>query len=64
MTNKKAVVYIRLKDGVLDPQGITIERAILNMGYDSVAQVRSGRVVDRPRLPRDRSECHIRGVIR
>ncbi|SYZ73910.1 conserved hypothetical protein [Candidatus Zixiibacteriota bacterium] len=41
--NKKAIVYIRLKDGVLDPQGITIERAILNMGYDAISSVRSGK---------------------
>ena len=43
MTNKKAVVYIKLKEGVLDPQGVTIQRAILNMGYDAVASVRSGK---------------------
>ena len=43
MSNKKAIVYVRLKDGVLDPQGLTIQKAILNMGYDQVASVRSGR---------------------
>lgn len=43
MSNKKATVFVRLKDGVLDPQGITIQKAILNMGYDEVASVRSGR---------------------
>jgi len=43
MDNKKAVVYVRLKEGVLDPQGLTIHKAILNMGYDEVAAVRSGR---------------------
>ena len=43
MSQKKAVVYIRLKEGVLDPQGITIERAIANIGYDMVNSVRSGR---------------------
>ena len=43
MKNKKAIVYVRLKEGVLDPQGITIQRAILNMGYDMVSSVRSGR---------------------
>jgi phosphoribosylformylglycinamidine synthase len=43
MSNKKAVVYVRLKDGVLDPQGLTIHKAIMNMGYDQVASVRSGR---------------------
>lgn len=43
MSNRKAVVYVRLKDGVLDPQGVTIQRAISNMGYDMVKSVRSGR---------------------
>jgi phosphoribosylformylglycinamidine synthase PurS subunit len=43
MSDKKAIVYVRLKEGVLDPQGITIQRAILNMGYDMVSSVRSGR---------------------
>ena len=31
--NKKAVVYVRLKDGVLDPQGVTIQKALNQMGY-------------------------------
>ena len=43
MSNKKAIVYVRLKSGVLDPQGLTIHKAILNMGYDMVNSVRSGR---------------------
>jgi phosphoribosylformylglycinamidine synthase PurS subunit len=43
MKHKKAIVYIRLKNGVLDPQGVTIQRAILNMGYDAVASVKSGK---------------------
>ncbi len=43
MSKNKATVFIRLKDGVLDPQGLTIERAIKNMGYDSIKSVRSGR---------------------
>nr|MBN2277193.1 phosphoribosylformylglycinamidine synthase subunit PurS [candidate division Zixibacteria bacterium] len=43
MKSKKAVVYVRLKDGVLDPQGVTIQRAIANMGYDMINSVKSGR---------------------
>jgi len=43
MSTKKAVVYIRLKDGVLDPQGKTIAHAMGNMGYDEFNSVRSGR---------------------
>ncbi len=40
---KKAVVYIRLKEGVLDPQGKTIGLALSNMGYTEFESVRSGR---------------------
>lgn len=39
----KAVVYVRLKDGVLDPQGVTIHKALTQMGYDDFVSVRSGR---------------------
>ena len=39
----KAVVHVRLKDGVLDPQGVTIKKALAQMGYDEVLSVRSGR---------------------
>ncbi len=41
--NKRAVVHVRLKEGVLDPQGVTIYKALLQMGYDEFASVRSGR---------------------
>jgi phosphoribosylformylglycinamidine synthase PurS subunit len=43
VSKKKAIVYIRLKDGVLDPQGKTIAQAMGNMGYDEFSSVRSGR---------------------
>ena len=41
--NKKAVVYVRLKEGVLDPQGVTIHKALKQMGYDDFMSVRSGK---------------------
>jgi phosphoribosylformylglycinamidine synthase PurS subunit len=40
---KKAVVYVRLKDGVLDPQGVTIHKALMQMGYRDFISVRSGK---------------------
>ncbi len=44
MTNKRrAVVYVRLKDGVLDPQGVTIQKALAQMGYGEFVSVRSGK---------------------
>jgi phosphoribosylformylglycinamidine synthase len=41
--NRKAIVYVRLKDGVLDPQGVTIHKALTQMGYEDFLSVRSGR---------------------
>ena len=41
--NKKAIVYVRLKDGVLDPQGVTIGKALKQMGYSDFVSVRTGR---------------------
>ena len=42
----RALVYVRLKDGVLDPQGSTIQRALDNMGYQGVKDVRSGKIFE------------------
>ena len=42
-SNKKAVVYVRLKEGVLDPQGVTIQKALNQMGYSDFLSVRTGR---------------------
>ncbi len=39
----KAIVYVRLKEGVLDPQGTTIKRALEDMGYKGIEEVRSGK---------------------
>jgi phosphoribosylformylglycinamidine synthase len=41
--SRKAVVHVRLKDGVLDPQGVTIQKALAQMGYDDFTSVRTGR---------------------
>lgn len=39
----KARVIVTLKDGVLDPQGQAIEKALQNLGFDGVGAVRQGR---------------------
>ncbi len=44
--HKKAVVHVRLKEGVLDPQGVTIGKALAQMGYDEILSVRTGRVFE------------------
>ncbi len=42
----KAKVYVRLKNGVLDPQGQTIQSSIERMGYDFASEVRVGKVFE------------------
>ncbi|MHB1132749.1 MAG: phosphoribosylformylglycinamidine synthase subunit PurS [Chloroflexota bacterium] len=38
-----AKVYVTLKPLVNDPQGITIQGALHNLGFDSVKSVRAGK---------------------
>ena len=38
-----ARVEVRLRPGIADPEGATIERALPALGFDGVASVRSGR---------------------
>jgi phosphoribosylformylglycinamidine synthase len=42
----KATVTVRLKPGVLDPQGVTISKALQSMGYDGIGDVRAGKVFE------------------
>ena len=42
----KAKVHIRLKQGVLDPQGKAIEGALAGLGFDGVDNVRQGKFIE------------------
>ena len=42
----KAFVTVTLKTGVLDPQGKAIGHALNNLGFDSVTNVRAGKVFE------------------
>jgi len=42
----KGKVFVKKKPGVLDPEGATIQKALLNLGYREVGSVRSGRVFE------------------
>jgi phosphoribosylformylglycinamidine synthase subunit PurS len=49
-------VLIRPKEGILDPQGQTVERALPALGFEGVSNVHVGRLVeltieDESRLP-------------
>jgi phosphoribosylformylglycinamidine synthase len=42
----RARVLIRPKEGILDPQGQAIERALPALGFEGVSEVRVGRLVE------------------
>jgi phosphoribosylformylglycinamidine synthase len=42
----KARVLIRPKEGILDPQGKAVERALPALGFGGVSHVRVGRMVE------------------
>jgi phosphoribosylformylglycinamidine synthase len=42
----KARVLIRPKEGILDPQGQAVERALPALGFEGVSEVRIGRLVE------------------
>ena len=39
-------VLVRPKEGILDPQGIAVERALPALGFDGVANVHVGRLIE------------------
>jgi phosphoribosylformylglycinamidine synthase len=39
-------VLIRPKEGILDPQGQAVERALPALGYEGVANVHVGRLIE------------------
>jgi phosphoribosylformylglycinamidine synthase len=42
----RARVEVRLKDGVLDPQGAAIGRALAQLGFAGVGEVRQGKMIE------------------
>jgi phosphoribosylformylglycinamidine synthase len=42
----KARVLIRPKEGILDPQGKAVERALPALGFEGIGQVHVGRMVE------------------
>lgn len=42
----KAGVKVTLKDGVLDPQGVTIGRALGDLGFKSIIGVSTGKLFE------------------
>lgn len=42
----KAKIYISLKEGILDPQGKAVERALSVLGFTDVEEVRIGKYLE------------------
>ena len=42
----RARVLIRPKAGILDPQGVAVERALPALGFEGVSEVHVGRMVE------------------
>ena len=42
----RAIVYIRLKTEVLDPQGQAIESALKNLGENKINNIRQGKLIE------------------
>ena len=55
----RARITIMPKEGILDPQGLTVGKALLNLGIKGVREVRIGKFVeiDMPKLTREKAEA-------
>jgi phosphoribosylformylglycinamidine synthase subunit PurS len=42
----RARILVRPKEGILDPQGQAVERALPALGFDGVANVHIGRLIE------------------
>lgn len=42
----KAIVRVKLKDGILDPQGKAVSNALHHLGYDEIRDVRIGKLIE------------------
>jgi phosphoribosylformylglycinamidine synthase len=56
----RARVHVRLKDGVLDPQGAAIGRALAQLGFAGVREVRQGKMIELQLDENDRVEAEAR----
>ena len=53
----RARVHVRLKDGVLDPQGAAIGRALGQLGFAGVGEVRQGKMIELQLEDTDRAKA-------
>ena len=53
----RAIVYIRLKTEVLDPQGQAIESALKNLGENNINNIRKGKLIEMDIEAKNREEA-------
>jgi phosphoribosylformylglycinamidine synthase len=60
----KATVVVMLKNGVLDPQGEAVRRALSSLGFEGVDGVRQGKVIELDLSAQDRAaaETEVRAM--
>ncbi len=56
----RARIVIRLRRGVLDPQGTTIRKALESLGFPEVRELRVGRVLELTLDATDRARAQAR----
>ena len=42
----KAKVYVTLREGIIDPQGIAVKNSLVSLGYDGTKSVRIGKFIE------------------
>ena len=54
----RARIQIMPKDGILDPQGVTVNKALKNLGIKGIDSIRMGKFIeiDLPKLTKDKAE--------
>ena len=53
----RAIIYIRLKTEVLDPQGQAIESALKNLGENNINNIRQGKLIEMDIEAKNREEA-------
>jgi len=57
MTTFVAKVFVKLKPGILDPQGEAIANALRSLGFEDVENARTGKVIELKLAAHDRQEA-------
>jgi phosphoribosylformylglycinamidine synthase len=56
----KARIVVRLRAGILDPQGATIRKALAGLGFPEVQDLRVGRILELTLAESDRTRAATR----